>query len=789
VVEKVLLEPLPYPEPDRLVQLVTTSFHIGDENLASVPRYLIWRDSSGLFESIAARDIHVPEMNVIEGRGRRAFKAARVSAEYFQVFGIRFTAGRTFSAAEDSPAGRNVAIISHELWQQFFYADPNLVSRSIILDDVSYTVVGVLSPDAHAEPASDIWLPLRPDPDSTDLVGRLQVVARLRDGISIERAQKELIKQISNKASASASFQANDGNIFATGDSKLLLLRDALVGDVRSSLYILLGAAGFALGICCLNSATLFLARSTQRTRELAIRMAMGAPRARLLIGLLTESLFLSLCSGITGLLLGYLSVREVLAISPTELPRIGTNGIPITLSWKVFVFTLSVSVVAGVLSALVPAINASRENFGVLLKQGISESGMALQRGQRRSVLIVVQISLSLVLLVGAGLLMRTFVSKRAVNRGFNEENVITVSMSFGNRRFDTTADVEQLTRSAERRIHDIPGVMAVATTSALPVSASLSMPFRIFEYNTSAGRYDGTATWRSVSPEYFKVFQIALMRGRVFTDEDNEHAAPVVLINRAMAKRYWREINANPVGDFLAVGYASGPGPADPPRQIVGVIADVHDAGLDREPSMYVPLAQVPNWINARNNRLQATIWVIRVDHTDHGRSSSLSQILQELSSLSGGQPIGPAITMREAVAASSARIRFYITALIVFSGIALVLTGMGIYSLLSYSVELRRKELAIRNALGADSFEMQTMVLKQALRLTAVGTFAGIPLALALAQMTISLVFGVTSWDPQVLALVAFLLCAVSLVAAYAPAVRAGRCDPATALRGDN
>jgi putative ABC transport system permease protein len=787
VVEKVLLEPLPYPEPDRLVQLVTTSFHIGDESLASVPKYLIWRDCSRPFESIAARDVHVPQMNLFEDQGRKALQVARVSSEYFRVFGIRFTVGSTFSAVDDSPTGRNVAIISHELWRRSFHADSNLVGRSIVLDDVPYKVVGVLSPDAHLERASDVWLPLRSDQTSTDLVGRLQVVARLRAGISIEQAQRELLEQTRN--SASASVRTNYGDVFATGDSKLISLRDALVGDVRPSLYILLGAAGFALGICCLNSATLFLARSTQRTRELAIRMAMGAPRSRLLFELLTESLLLSLFSGMTGLLTGYVAVREILTISPAELGRVGANGSPITLNGTVFAFTLFVSVIVGIVSALAPALSASRENFGVLLKQGISESGMALRRGQRRSILIVVQVSLSLVLLLGAGLLMRTFVSKRAINRGFSEDNVVTISMSFDNQRFAATAEVEQLVRLAGRRMHDIPGVVAVATTSALPVSASLSMPFKVFEYNTSSGRYDGTATWRSVSSEYFKVFQIALMRGRLFTDEDNERSASVVLINRAMAKRYWRGIDANPVGDFLSIGYAAGPGQTDPPRQIVGIVADVRDAGLDREPSIYVPLAQLPNWINARNNLLQPTIWVIRADRVDHNRVSLIPQILQQLSSVSAGQPIGPAITMREAIAASSARIRFYITALIVFSGIALALTGMGIYSLLSYSVRLRRKELAIRSALGADSFEVKAMVMKQALRLTAVGTLAGIPLAVVLAQVTISLVFDVTPWDPQVLALVAFLLCVVSVVAAYAPAVRAGQCDPATALRGDS
>lgn len=258
---------------------------------------------------------------------------------------------------------------------------------------------------------------------------------------------------------------------------------------------------------------------------------------------------------------------------------------------------------------------------------------------------------------------------------------------------------------RYAERQMQTVSGVKAVTTTSALPLSASLPMPFKVFEYNTSAGLYDGIATWRSVSPDYFKVFGIGLLRGRLFMDGDDEHAPAVVLINRAMAKRYWTDINANPIGDYLAIGHAVEQGPADPPRQIVGVVADVHDAGLDHEPAMYIPVAQVSDWMNARNNRLAPMIWAIRVDE---GKSWIAPRLLQELSSLLGGQPIGPAITMREAIAASSARIRFYIILLSVFGGMALALTGIGTYSLLSYSVEQRRKELAIRSALGAGPLE---------------------------------------------------------------------------------
>jgi predicted permease len=393
---------------------------------------------------------------------------------------------------------------------------------------------------------------------------------------------------------------------------------------------------------------------------------------------------------------------------------------------------------------------------------------------------------SFSLVLLVGAGLLIRTFVAERAINRGFDEQNVVTLDMSLNNPRFDNTTEVAQLVRYAERRIRAVPGIEAIATTNALPLISSLQMPFHIFEQHEHIyGRYDGTATWRSVSPEYFKVFQIRLLRGRTFTDEDGEDAARVVLINRAMMKRYWPDINANPVGDFIEIGKGMEPGSGDPPRQIVGIVVDIRDAGLDHEPSMYVPVAQISDWMNARNNRLQPIIWTIR---TNESQPSPVLRLQEELASLSGGQPLGQPGTMHEAVVASSARTEFYLTVLTLFGGIALLLTATGLYGLMAYSVQQRGRELAIRSALGATPIEVQTMVVTQALRLALWGAAAGIPLALALARITISLVFGIQTWDPIMLVLVTLLLCAVSLFAAYVPSIRASHVDPAAALRSD-
>jgi putative ABC transport system permease protein len=778
VVDKVLLEPLPYPQPDRLVQIITST-RIGNQSLVSIPKYVFWRSvNASSFESMAASDVNVPELNFEEGAYRSTLKATRVSADYFHVFGAEMMLGRAFSAREDSPGGPNVIVISNELWQRYFRSKASPVGGRILLNAISYMVVGVLAGDAHFESSADVWFPLRADPDSVDFIPRVRVVARMRNGLSVDQAQNVFSDAIDWSGRKPAKADLEDA--FTSGFSEVIPLRDAVVGDVRPSLYILMGAAGFMLAICSLNVATLFLARSGRRSREIAIRLALGASRKQVALELLTESLLLSLGIAFGALLLGYVGVHAVLAMSPDELFRLGANGSSIALDWTVFVFTLLVSLVIGILCALVPALKASQTNINVLANDSASRSGMTLGRNRWRAALVIVEMSLSLVLLLGAGLLMRTFVAKRAINRGFDERNVVTLNMSLNNPRFDRTAEVADLVRYTEGQIKAIPGVNAVATTNALPLLAGLQMPFTILEHDQIYGRFNGTATWRSVSPEYFTVFHIRLMRGRMFTDEDNENSALVVLINHAMMHKYWIQINANPIGDFVQIGRGWA---TDPPRQIVGVVVDVNDAGLDRDPAMYIPVAQVSDWMNTRNNQLLPLIWTIR---TDEAQSSLVPRLQQVLVSFSGGQPVAPPITMRQALAASSARYEFYLTVLAIFGAIALVLTASGLYGLMTYSVQSRRKELAIRTAFGATPLELQGMVVRQALRLTAYGVLAGIPLGVALTSITVSSIFGVQTWDPLMLAIVTLLLCMVSLFAAYVPAVRASQVDPVAALR---
>ncbi|MBZ5623406.1 MAG: ABC transporter permease [Acidobacteriia bacterium] len=780
VVNKVLLEPLPYPDPDRLVQLMTTS-PVGDEPVVSIPKYVIWRDHTSVFESMAAYEIGGPGIHLTESEFPESLQAARVSADYFRLFGAQVAIGRPFSAQEDRPAGPRVAVISNRLWRGRFRGDPRLVGRTIPLEYESYLVIGVLAPGFSMSPPADIWLPLQADPSTSGHLSRVHVAARLKTSMTVQDAAADVGGTM---RSFRRQYPYPKAPMLYMESFTAIPLRDAVVGDVRPALFLFIGAVGFVLLICCANVASLQLARSARRAREIAIRAALGAQRRQIVRQLLTESVVLSVAGGLLGLALGYLGVRELLAISPSDIPRIGANGSAIALNWRVFLFTLLVSVSTGILFGLIPALTASRTDVSSVVKDSVSESGTGFRRNRGRSALVIAEMALALALLAGAGLLIRTFVAMRTADRGFDEQNVLTLEMSLDNSQFERTSQVAQLVRAAGRRIQSVPGVSTVAVTSALPLEPSLTMPFTIHGRDQSqVGRYHGAATWRSVSPGFFDAFRIRLLRGRLFTDADDEEGAGVVLINQAMLRRFWQEVDANPIGEFITIGKGMGSGLEELPRQIVGVVADVRDAGLKLEPMMFVPMAQAPEGLNARHNRLLPLTWVVRA--TEPSRLST-GAIQQELHDVAGGLPVGRVRTMHEVVAASSARTQFYMLLLSVFAAIALLLAAVGLYGLMAYSVQQRTQEIGIRMALGAGPEDVRNLVVMQGMRLALLGILIGIPTALALTRVMVSMIFGIRTWDPAVFAVVAVLLSAVALFATYVPSLRATRVDPVDALR---
>ena len=776
VVNTVLLQPLAYPHPDRLVQLELSGPE-GNANITSIPKYDIWREQTQVLQDVAAYDEGGPGVNLTGGDRPEQLKGVHVSASFFPLFGASMAAGRAFSADEDRPGGARLVVISNGLWRRRFAADPNLVGKNIELGGEPYLVTGVLAATFNSDPPADIYLPLQADPNSTDQAHYLHSAARLKPGVTLAQAQAAMkVAAEQYKRKFPGAMGPNEG---FTAEP----LRDTVIGDVRKSLLILLGAVGMVLLIACANVANLLLVRATMRKREIAIRAAIGAGRGRIIRQLLTESVLLSLGGGALGLLLGYFGVRALLAINPGNIPRIGEQGAAITLDWRVLVFTLLVSLGTGILFGLIPAFNASHADLSLTLKESGLRSGSGLSQNKARATLIVTEVALALVLLVGAALLIRTFAALRGVNPGFSTDKILTMQMSLTGTRFDTSAAVNQLVRDSQRRVEGLPGVVALATTCCLPLEGGFGLPFIIEGRPLTDGPAHGGAGYRPLSPRYFDVFKIPLLRGRKFTDHDDGGAQPVVLINEGMARKFWQ--NADPVGQRITIGKGVGPEFEEPPREIVGIVGDVRNGGLDSdpEPIMYIPVAQMPNGVTALNNRIIPITWIVRTKVEPFSLST---EIQEELRTASGGLPVSHIRSMDQVRAESTQRTDFNMTLLVIFAGVALLLAAIGIYGLMAYSVQLRTQEIGIRMALGAVPQTVRKMIVVQGMRLALIGVFLGVGASLALTRLMASLLYGVKPWDPVAIVSVAVLLSAVALLATYFPARRASRVDPMIALR---
>jgi putative ABC transport system permease protein len=777
VVNAVLLQPLSYPNPDRLVELELTSPQ-GNQSATSIPRFNVWREQTRGFDSVAAYDFSGPGINLTGVDRPEQLRGIHVSSDYFRVFGAPIAVGRTFSAEEDRPGGANVAVISNALWRGRFGGDPGIVDRMIDLGGEQYKVIGVLGPEFRTDPARDIWLPLRPDPNSTDQGEYVRVTARLKSGISLAQAQatmKLAAEEFKRKFPNVTAIEPKDG-------ATALPLRDTLIGDVRYSLLLLLGAVGFVLLTACANVTNLLLARATIRRPEIAVRAALGAGRARIIRQLLTENLLLSLAGGVLGLGLGCLGVRALLAINPGDIPRIGVQG-EVTLDWRVLAFTVFAAVLAGIVFGLVPALSASRSNLNSTLRESGSRTASGLRRNKARSVLAVTQMALALALLVGAGLLIRTFAALRGVNPGFDARNVLTMQMALAGTRFEKAASVDQLERDAGQRIGSLPGVTASALTYGLPLGGGFSLPFTIEGRQLSHDPFLSLSGWMAISPRYFDVFRIPVLSGRTFTDQDIGAADRVVVIDQALAKEFW------PKGDALGarITIAKGVGPEfdEPPRQIVGIVGDVRESGLSQPPDkmMYVPVAQVTDGQTALTSRLVPMAWVVRTKYQPFSLSADIQRELREAS---GGLPVAHVRSMEQVLGESTTRSQFYMTLLTIFAGLALLLAAIGVCGLMGYSVQQRRQEIGLRMALGAQRGQVLRMVLRQGLLLTSAGIIVGLAASLALTRLLRGLLFEVAPNDPETLLVVTLVLLVVALAASLIPSWRATRVDPMVALR---
>jgi putative ABC transport system permease protein len=778
VVNAVLLQPLSYPDPDRIVSL-QWSTEEGNSNITSITKFNTYRDQTQAFEAVTAYDFRGPGINLIAGDRPEQLKGIRVSADYFRVFGAPIALGRAFTPEEDRPQGPNLAVISNSLWHSRFGGDPSVIGRTLNLGGDAYTVIGVLGADFHNDPPSDILMPLKPDPNSVDQGHYLRSAARMKPGVTLAQAKaatNAAADEFRHKFPNSPELGPKDG-------FTAIPFRDSVIGDVRFGLLLLFGAVGFVLLIACANVANLLLARATIRKREIAIRSALGAGRARIVWQLLTESVMLSIAGGVLGLILGWLGVRALLSINPGDIPRIGEHGAAVGIDWRVLLFTLLASIVTGILFGLVPAFASSRADLSVTLRESGSRTGTGVRHNKMRSILVIVEMALALILLVGAALLIRTFGNLRGVDPGFSAKNVLAMNMSLAGQRFETTANVELLARDGRQRLASIPGVEAATLACCMPLEGGFGLPFNIVGQEPKEGPYTGGAGWLFASPGYFDVFKIPVLKGRVIDDRDAHGAAGVVVINRTLEKKYFP--NGDAVGSSLLVGKGVGPEFAEPAREVIGVVADVRQGALSEEPQpmMYVPIGQINDGVSKLTNNITAMQWVVRTKVPPF----TLSQDIQrELRDASGGLPVAHIRSMEQVVGESTARNDFYMTLLTIFAGVALALAAIGVYGLMAYTVQQRTPEIGLRMALGASPTQVRKMVVGQGMLLALIGVVIGVAASLGLARLMSSLLFGVKPYDPTAIVVVAVVLSAVVFLATYLPARRASKVDPMIALR---
>ena len=776
VVNAVMLKPVSFPDPDRVVFFMNTSPQ-GSGPAASPAKFMHYRQQGEVVRDVSAFTSGI--VNYTSGSFPEQLRSGRVTADFFTLFAAPIVLGRSFSAEEDAPSGPRVTLISHALWTSRFNSDPNVVGKTISLSGEPYEIIGVLGGFDFREfgPTPQVWVAFQFDPNTDDQGHYFQVAGRLVPGVSLEQAKAKL-------AASAADYRVKfPRGLGQNGGFTVEPVRDVLVRNVRSSLLVLAGAVTFVLLIACANVANLLLARATGRRREIAIRAAIGGTRWRIIRQLLTESVVLSLSGGLLGLAFGWLGIRALLSVNTAGLPRVGDQGSLVSLDWRVVSFTLLVAIGTGILFGLIPALQSSKTDLTTTLKESSGRSGSGFRQNKARSILVITEVALALVLLIGSALLIRTAVALSGVNPGFDASNVLTMRMSLTGPQFEKAEAVDQLIRNGVERLRALPGVVDASATCCVPLQGGYGLPFKVVGRPLEDGPFHGGGGWTTVSPRFFEVFKIPVKRGRTFTDTDTRTSTPVVIINEAMAKQYWP--NGDPLSDRLVIGRGIMPAFADEPdRQVIGVIADTRTQGLDAEPSpaMYIPQAQVPDGANALNVRLSPMAWVVRTQSSPLG----MSQAIQEQIRQATGLPVSNVRPMSEVVSLSFSRQQFNMWLMTVFGGCALLLAAIGIYGLMAYSVEQRTQEIGIRLALGAQASQVKNMVVFQGMRLALAGVVIGVAAAFALARLISTFLFGVTARDPIVFVGVPALLTVVAVLAVWIPARRASLVDPLTALR---
>ncbi len=777
VVNTVLLRPLPYPQPERLIRIwrAASTTGLNPHNL-SIPDYREFRDNCRSCEQMGA--YYSGSVNLLGRDEPERIEGVIVTANLFPLLQAPPMLGRSFLPSEEQFGQHRVVVLSHGLWRRRFGSDPGIIGQALTLDDESHTVIGVMPADFQfPNRGIELWRPMAFAPSDrmdTRANSFTSVIARLRPGAAMEQARTE-IEAISRRLEQ--EYKENAGNgvlIWPLGEEE--------VRDIRPALLVLLGAVGFVLLIACANVANLLLARATARQREMAVRATLGATRSRMFRQLLTESLLLGILGGAAGLLLAQWGIRQLVNMGPQNLPRLNEIG----LDGRVLAFTCLVSLLTGAIFGLMPALQASRLDLNESLKEGGRASIGGPGGRNLRSLLVAIEIALSLVLLIGAGLMIKSFSRLQQVDPGFNPEKVLTMRISLPRAKYRQPHQVAGFYRQAIERVAGAPGVRSAGVTTALPLAGGGWGKSLSIEDRPAATALDQVPNvqYRLMSHGYFRTMGITLQKGRFFTEQDSEQTPPVAIINETVARRFWP--NEDPVGKRIWMGppeslvaHLLPAGYTFPRMTIVGVVSDVRQDGLNQPalPEVYTPQVQ------AGGEMRPSMFLAVRTDSDPVGLTAS---VRNQVWAVDKDQPVVNIMTMEQRLADSVSRPRFNMFLLGVFAGVALVLAAVGIYGVISYGVTQRTHEIGIRMTLGAQAGNVLRLVVGQGMRLVLAGVLVGLLMSLALTWLMKGLLFGVSATDPLTFVLIAALLVTVALLACYLPARRATKVDPVVALR---
>lgn len=763
VVNTLLIQRLPYGEPDRLA--VVWEHNIPrdrKDNVVSPGNFIHWREMNRVFEDIAA--VGLTRNLTMTGHGDPVeLPFQYVTAGFFPVIGVQPALGRAFSPEEDRPRSR-VAIISDRLWRTRLQADPAVLTKGVTLQGETYTVVGVMPPGfSFLDKTVDLWLPVGFPAEARTPRGRwLMTVGKLKPGVTMDQAQRDMTRVASELATMFPNF-----NIGWT--ARVVPLREQLTGDVRSALYVMLGAVAFVLLIACANVANLLLARATSRQRELAVRSALGAGRWRLVRQLLAESIVLAAAGGVAGLALAWWALLLLRVVVAERLPvqRLEVVGI----DGAVLAFTAGATLLSGIFFGLIPAFTAAGATLNDSLKEG-GRTGSSARGKRATSAFVIVEIALALVLLVGAGLLVRSFARLMEVDAGFDTDRTVTMRVSLPQSRYARPEERVQFFQRLLERIEQVPDVQSAGAVSFLPLTGlGAATRYAVLGEPDSAPGQEPVTDVRVITKDYFKTMGIHLVRGRLFDERQPSEAMNKVIVNETLARRHWP--NGNPIGKRIRISWAP-----DTEDEIVGVVGDVLHAGLDAE------VRAMTYWPFARNAYGSMTLTV--------RTAGEPGRVVSTIRGILRGEDTDLALadikTMDEVVSRSVAQRRLMMVMLGIFAGAALLLAAVGIYGVIAYSVTQRTQEIGIRLALGAARSDVLRMIVGQALGLAVVGVVVGVAGAVFLTKLMADLLFGVEPFDPLTFVVVAAGLTLVALLASYLPGRRATRVDPVIALRAE-